>query len=512
MKKLILHAFLLASLAFTFSQCKKLDIPMEPPTAVREEDPTNIAGVLPFPLDWENINFMPTPPGAQTIIVPWGSGANQLFDPAIAFDYKKTDGWELVYNTFSATTTFSPNFFVLYNRYRGLMRVYLYLVPNSPTPTTYMNHGLALSGSGNSSMLNYIAQDVVEVGTNIRATNQSEPYQLQATGGWHVFQYEIAYDPAISSTSFNTLNFVCRKQSVNVTQLNLYGSITGGLTGTIGQNSSSPILGSFFKGVLSGVSKAAVSAAITGVPFDVKSAITKALDKGAAGLVENIFNGIFGGGSTPVQQVNLKFNADVNLTGTLTNSIGISIPTLAIPGSSNSIGAPGLSPGFNNIMGVFNLSARPRVNTVNVVSGSPINVPGGFGAQEVPHRHTYTIDNSSYSIIYNPAVINSSATGAAIQNVKQELVLFSSGTYSSNTIGGGVRNTITDGLKEQVGSTKIITNLTFSDQYQARFGTSLPFNQSHGRLGIRISFDVVPNNGSPRLKIIKTFAATQVFI
>lgn len=494
----------------SLNSCKKEELLVKD-TRVTEADPS-LAGTLPFPFAWETANTMPTPAG-PTILVPWASGSNQQFDPALAFDFKKLDGWELVYNVFNTTSISSPMFFMLYNRYRGLLRVYLYLPPSTPTPSTYINHGLKLSGSGNSSMLNFIAQDVVDAGIKVAATTQTETYQLQATGGWHVFQYEIAYDPGIASTSYQTLNFVCNTQSYNITQFNLYGKITGTLTGTVGQAATAPSISlpgtatSIIKGVLSGVSTGGITAALAGANVDtaIKSAAEKALQKGLTGFVENVFNAVFGGGSGGVQQqVNIKLNADIGLQGTSVTSTGLGNFTLAIPGSTNSIGAPGYSPGYDKIMGVMNLSAKPKIKSQDVISGGGFGV--GYGVMAVPHRHTYSIDNTSYSVLFNPAVINGTATGAQIQNLKQEIVLFNAGYPSWG------QSFVTDGLKEQVGSTIVFTNPTYSIQHQLSYGPSTPFNQTHGKLAIRVSFDVVPNNGATRVKVVKTFSATEVFI
>jgi hypothetical protein len=495
-------------IGLTLNSCKKEELVIKD-APVAEADPS-LAGTLPFPFAWETANTMPTPAGT-TILVPWASGSNQQFDPALAYDFKAFDGWELVYNVFNTTSISSPMFFMLYNRYRGMLRVYLYLPPSPATPSTYINHGLKLSGSGNSSMLNFISQDVVDAGIKVAATTQTEMYQLQATGGWHVFQYEIAYDPGIASTSYQTLNFVCNTQSYNITQFNLYGKITGTLTGTIGQTAAAPSISlpgtatSIIKGVLSGVSTAGVTAALTGVDAVIKTAADKALEKGLTGFVENVFNAVFGGGSGGVQQqVNIKLNADIGLQGTSVTSSGLGNFTLAIPGSSNSINAAGYSPGYDKIMGVMNLSAKPKIRSQDVTINGGFGI--GYGALAVGHRHSYSIDNSSYSVLFNPAVINGTATGAQIQNLKQEIVLFNAGYPSWG------QPFLTDGLKEQVGSTIVFTNPTYSIQHQVSYGPSTPFNQTHGKLAIRVSFDVVPNNGATKLKVVKTFLATEVFI
>src|SRR5687767_10853835 len=73
--------------------------------------------------DCETTDYMPTPPGIAPIFVPWASGSVKGFTSDIWYDIKKTDGWELVYSRFNPNEALSPNpFFILYNKYRGLLR------------------------------------------------------------------------------------------------------------------------------------------------------------------------------------------------------------------------------------------------------------------------------------------------------------------------------------------------------------------------------------------------------
>lgn len=96
-RSIFLAIFLILTL---FSSCKK---ELANSTIIVNESKD---GILPYPLDWETANFMPTPPGTS-ILVPWGSGSNQTFSPDLALDYKATDGWVLVYNTFNTTALVS---------------------------------------------------------------------------------------------------------------------------------------------------------------------------------------------------------------------------------------------------------------------------------------------------------------------------------------------------------------------------------------------------------------------
>lgn len=46
---------------------------------------------------------MPSPSGGNQVQMPWNSGTTAI-DPNIVSDFKKVDGWEMVWNSFSPTT------------------------------------------------------------------------------------------------------------------------------------------------------------------------------------------------------------------------------------------------------------------------------------------------------------------------------------------------------------------------------------------------------------------------
>ena len=118
--------------------------------------------IITYVMDWEAGDYLPSSP-ANVVPFPWKGliGSNSSF---LVQDYKSSDGWNLVYNTFSPTaspyfSTMPPGglYFALYNRYRGLLRFYLYSPPGWIASSSNIQHGLSLSptGSTSSSMLNY---------------------------------------------------------------------------------------------------------------------------------------------------------------------------------------------------------------------------------------------------------------------------------------------------------------------------------------------------------------------
>lgn len=444
--------------------------------------------ITPYFFNWETTDYMPSPPGTF-IPVPWASFTNQGFSQDIRYDYKSSDGWSLVYNTFSPTSIVNPKSFVLYNKYRGLIRYYLYVdAYNAPTPSTYITHSLKLEATNGatSSLLNYSGKDLINFNTNLTQVNRMIDYKVSATSGWYAFDFELAYDPAISTQIYENLNLRWSAGSTNVTQVNVGGQINGTLKGTIGTEGPPPnLLIPLAKGV----------ATITGLAIldnnpnlfkdKVKTAITSAINSGFQGAIKNLFNGIFGGSTSNVQQVNLNINSTITLTGTEISTSGLLDNVFVIPGISNSQTAPGYTPLYNSSLGVFNISNKPNIK-YTIVSIPP---PPGAPPRGEYNKFSLQIDPNSYQILFNPAVTNS----AAISNIKTSIICYNPTFYYE-----------CNGVAETVGELDIKSKVSYVIDSRFGAGDPLPF------FAIRISFDVTPNNGSPKATIVKTFIANVV--
>ncbi len=488
MLKTFKSLLLATTLGLVYTSCKKIDIPAAAsPSRVVEEE-ANLAGLTPYPFAWETANFMPTPPGIS-IGVPWGSGSNQTFSPDIALDFNSNEGWVLVYNTFNTTALTSPKYFMLYNKFRGLLRMYLYLDPNTPNPSTYITHTLSLASvaGATSSILNYAGTDVVDVSANRLSASEIQQYQIISTGSWYVFQYEMAYDQNISNLSYQNLNLNWSAGSTSITQVNLAGQINGTLNGTIGTPAAPVnILGQLGNGVLMFTGKAVLNNNPTLLPAKIMTAAKDAIDKGLQGVVKNVFNGIFGGNSSNVEQVNLSLNAKMNITGTLQNSSGLLFNTFAIPGTANSQNAPLFSPGYTDRLGVFNISARPKVKVTSIKRTPPANWDGPASRY---FDNTFAIVPSSFSFIYNPAVTSS----ATIQVLEQKVFL---PEYTADPINHFYAY---NAQTEQVGESVYYFAGGIVDGTKILPGAGLA--------AVRVVLKVTPNNGAPASTIVKTFLA-----
>lgn len=160
---------------------------------------------------------MPTPPGQPQIPMPWGGqgSISSFYGLDVMYDYKKVDGWRMVYSTFRdyGEELVDP-YFMLYNVYRGTLRIYFYLTSSFAGTSSYLIDNLSLRKiSGiNSNILNYLGSDIVDTDVNLSMFSQIQP--KMPDGGsplvsrrWYMIEYELAYDPNISNLSSNQVLF-----------------------------------------------------------------------------------------------------------------------------------------------------------------------------------------------------------------------------------------------------------------------------------------------------------------
>lgn len=179
------------------------------------------------PFDWENADTMPTPLGSTQVIVPWGSTASRQIPDEIVHDYKGVDGWELVYNTFNTTSISDHLYFMLYNKFRGVLRMYYYTKPTSYIQSSNIVHSLMLMGSNksNSPLLNYTNEGFIDFGQNTNVASMIEGFQV-APNTWYSFEYELAYDANIQNQSYSALSLQWPNKSNQIQEISINGTLT----------------------------------------------------------------------------------------------------------------------------------------------------------------------------------------------------------------------------------------------------------------------------------------------
>ncbi|QNK62429.1 hypothetical protein H7F33_18100 [Pedobacter sp. PAMC26386] len=495
--KFTLRRCLLLILAFLIvSSCRKEVLPEKLTDASQSSLSKNanlLAGNPTPPLDWENISFMPAPAGTSPIPVPWQGGlGGAKIDDNMVFDYKSINGWELVYNTFSAATVYNPSYFMLYNKYRGLLRVYFYIAPGGNYPSSNITHFLNLRGASSaaSPLLNFAAQDLVDYNVRSMTVGQIQPYKVSTTGAWYAAEFEMAYDPGTAGRPYDQFRLEWQINPNSITNISLNGTQTGDLTGTISSKSGGP---SFFGGIANGILDGALkiggdsAAKLSFLPALIKDPVISASKSALGGIIKGFFSGILGGTSnTSVETVNLKINTKIKITGTATTESQLFDNVFSIPGTQGVVNTVPFYPNYALPMGVFYISGKPRIletvysDLVNDENGEYYNVDQRYG-----------IDETSYQLIFNPEVTKI----ANITNISKQVVMMDVLDNGGLRIGGTL---------EQVAENVVYTGTVTGIQHSAPRPNTISLN-----LGLRVSFDVVPKDGSPKCTIVKTFLANK---
>ena len=413
-----------------------------------------------FVFDWEQAQNMPVAPGQPAVPVPWSDRATRSYDPGLRYDYKKSDGWELVYNSFSDTINQTIRFFILYNKFRGVIRYYTYNeMESNPSVANYRSliNGMSVLGvvRGTTHLLNFADQLIVDMNAQSVNTTLIEPWPITQYA-WYVSQFEIAYDGTLGNLNWQqfqlgwSFNFArtlelslnskpagnkmlfLQKAGLDFVDLSTHGI-------TIGSNMQAHVKSVSGLDELSGIFSGSVISNLKHTIFD-----STAGNKLNATLVPQL----------GIADCKLDVPALIRLDYNLVGYTGL---TLAPPGLNNSQ-VIGFGPVFNEPLGIFYLGAPPIIQHTKAAGALP---------------EQYTLDVSSLEYLINPFLQNY----AAVRNFRQEIVAV---------------------------ATNETPNFTEARLYQGQqLRSSAPLNI----LGVRVSFDVLPKSGTAPVTIIKTFKA-----
>jgi len=490
-----------------------------------DNPPIALKSVPIYNFNWETIDWMPTPPGQSQIPVPWiGQGSiASLYSLDVVNDYKKIDGWELVYSTFdpNASGMLVNPYFILYNKYRGVLRIYLYTTTQFVQPSTYLQDGLNIISSGETTMLNFLGNDVVDISTNKNSYSQMQPKPMDgsyplASNKWYMLQYEIAYDPSIKSKTSNDIMLSWFTNFYGVSDVKLFGQLNGSINGSIGSSQG----GNFFSKLgRTGKTAGTVALSALGVDFIDKNTIDagagtnklnlpnnifKAMSKGVSsalsgaasnlpGSIFNLFSGLLSKSGSAGQSVDLKFNAEIDITGDITNygSFPSSPTSMYVPGTIIDQSVQGYIPAYTKPLGVFYLNSKPVIQVQNITSVKRTGSPRTGFSFDIVHRKLITEQNNAGKLIIN----NDLLSYANVSLVDEDVVYIrqgDSGTISSY-----------NGTLETIGKYSEV----YSDCTEIIFRGAVSFTPA-----VRMTLKVSPKNGQPPTYIIHTFLANEEII
>jgi hypothetical protein len=411
---------------------------------------------------------------------------------------------------------------MLYNKYRGLLRVYLYINDLQFSESSYLQDGLYL-GTNTYKMLNFADKDIVDVSQpNAARVDRVEPKPYSgaplANNKWYFLQYEVAYDPSIiPTTSTNPPQFSFYANSVNVQQINLGGTTQSTINGTIGSPQSSvtrdvwnevtPGIKSLGAGALSAAGLAVIKDNTTnttgGNRFGIKEIAWKGIKTGLdealkvstasiPGTIVNVLSAVIGGSSNS-QTVNLTSTGTIQVDGSQTGKgalpstpVSMYLPGSIQPNAQGGYNVPGYVPLYNESLGVFNVANKPTVQ-IQIKRTADYQNPSLYY-----YNTDYTVKPGTLNLQFNPIV---NGRDADIVNVTSDILV----TYNGNVEQGLFYLT---GDREVVNGVPAFTGSSFRTIHHY---DQLPAEAL--AVYVRVAFVVRPKNGGPDSVVIKTFLA-----
>jgi hypothetical protein len=256
MKNFKLSVVTLAILTLLFS-CEKDEIrqseTIEPPQIVMNEVPEAIklgqqlgglkSGSVDYynDLDWENTVYLDVNYNGynKRIYLPCTNSSVALTyaDQTSRFDVRKEEGWRLLYNWIPTNSNDPVRVlaFILYNKYRGKMKVFFYNAQSINTNGNVM--GILGVSTGNTEVFNFSSVIANPVGKTVECGVSQSSYQNINHYGiglmpnhWYVFEYDMSnYDSSID----HTRELVFYVYGIDLTQVQLEGATTGTTTGQL---------------------------------------------------------------------------------------------------------------------------------------------------------------------------------------------------------------------------------------------------------------------------------------
>jgi len=377
--------------------------------------------------DWETNSHINITDGSSRIL-PWVSGAATSIPSFILEDYKKADGWELIYNLCREPGELGQNYIMFYNKFTGILRTYYFLADNVSTGS----NGLwGISLTGNNALLNntgYFADPITTKKDNpiyITSNITNESISKTISKGWNAFDTEFTFDPQTNQQlRFGVVTF--NKNIQNIT-----------LTGNIELNSSGTIVASSNKNNWSGFKDSAVKGAGNTAKDYVVDKLQSTNNKGnkiiSAGIaalaeiasggvkyiISNGINLLFGSfigkqnsTANSTQKIEFKTNGTMGLTGTITGSEATNVTpvaNLSLPGYSDP--SAYILPYYNKKLGVWNLNSVPKVKVAKNATRGPLpnlteEQAANYNYMAFPYTRRVSIDQSSIEVSLNPEVLS----------------------------------------------------------------------------------------------------------
>lgn len=393
--------------------------------------------------NWQTSTYV-TLTNGQTRTLPWYNGATTQIPNFVLEDYKKEEGWEMLYN-FLSGTEIGQNYVIFYNKFTGIIRTYYFLSDDVTSGSNGM-WGLGLSNSN--SMLNNVGyfatpidalvQDPLAISSNLSLDGVTKG----VARGWNAFDTEITYDP---NAAAKNIKMRILSSTSNISQVALTGDISLTSSGTIvsvgtknglqdlsnsAAKSGGAAAESWIKGKVKSDSSSFIKYVLGNAAATIAGGGVKAIISAGINLLFGSFIGKQTESTSTTQKIEFKTNGTLSISGTISSTSANNVSSVAniyMPGTVADVNNF-LWPCFNKQMGVWNLQNTPIVRTFQraLYSGE-----GNAPDVGIYTRH-YEIDPASINFVINPDVL----TEIDSYEVKTDLFYYSK--FKGNINWGGI--------------------------------------------------------------------------
>ncbi len=518
--------FLIVVLIASLFSCTKAQMPEDNPQVVDPQVETPIEGDIDiadphlstYYFDWNGVDWMPLPSLQARVSQPW-IGAGTLHGsvaPEDIADRDASDGWELIYSVFdpTASSRIENPYFIIYNKYRGILRLYQYVTDvHTINLGVYLHEKVVLSTDGQASSLNFLGEGIIDATNNKDRYSQikSSPYNNYVTcNKWYMTQYEMAYDESLQSARNASVKLAFMQSLVRVDNAQQNGVDVSQYYGQFGSDffSAENIVtksAGASRVVLSAIgSSIFIDAKVEGahslmsnnrynIPNDDYESLVDWFEtlsaEGDNDLTPLVANAVWGG--SRYKAVSATLLSDLTIDGDIVEQLQFPVGYASIwmPGTPLEGVDPSYVPHYNKPLGVINFRGKPNVAIELIDKSFDVSNESADTGREVVVTEFYArvqdaMDFSEYLIV-NPEV--KKIADVAIQS--QDVVF----------------DVVGEGLVEVSSQEQLKYKQYGNGEDYVRF------DPKTATVGVRFKIKVTPHDGSQPSYIVKTFALNPMF-
>jgi hypothetical protein len=337
----------------------------------------------------------------QPIELPWNDFDGECYqeNPDIA----SSDGWVLLTGNFG-TSLITPRpdypYFVLYNKYRGIMRPYIFYGSRASIPhqATHQMGTLAVENGDVATFTHYTGKYLHDFNPRYEQMFIKKHLLLNH---WACLEFDVSgYDPAIGDVSKTGASFRMRFHGLEeaVLQADLIGGLSGTLEASnvrVGQDGSGVFdatVGGFLKAVsiyqdiddtLDKMTAKGDANPMTwwgpllSTAASLASQNTVPLIGAAAGFITSLIDG-GGSGNVPLSY-RTELAGEFHLNGTIQTAPALSLLRFYVPGTIYG-NTPELEPLYQQPLGVYSLAYEPSIEYYTAPNGPiALQMGGTYG-------------------------------------------------------------------------------------------------------------------------------------